>query len=31
VVVIAASQRLANPQVNYNNYNEVKTAFNLKD
>jgi len=31
VVVIAASQRMANPNVNYDNYNEVKKAFDLKD
>ena len=31
IVVIAASQRMANPNVNYGNYNEVKKAFNLKD
>jgi len=31
VVVIAASQRLANPNVNYDNYDDVKKAFNLQD
>jgi hypothetical protein len=31
VVVISASQRMANPSVNFHNYNEVKNAFNLKD
>lgn len=31
VVVIAASGRAANPNVNYNDYNAVKKAFNLQD
>ena len=31
VVVIPPSARLANPNIDYTNYNEVKTAFNLKD
>jgi hypothetical protein len=31
VVVIAASQIDENPNVNYDNYEEVKKAFNLKD
>jgi hypothetical protein len=31
VVVIAASQRLANPNINWKNYTEVKEALNLKD
>ncbi|MBS1647830.1 MAG: hypothetical protein JST67_10865 [Bacteroidetes bacterium] len=31
VVVIPPTQRRAHPHVNYNNYNEVKAVFNLKD
>lgn len=31
VVVIKASQRVANPNVNYADYNEVKNTFNLPD
>lgn len=31
VVAIAASQRLANPNINYDDYNQVKAAFHLKD
>ena len=31
IVVIAASGRAANPNVNYNDYNAVKKAFNLQD
>jgi hypothetical protein len=31
IVVIAASQKLANPNVNYNDYASVKKAFNLQD
>ena len=31
IVTIAGSGRMANPNLNYNDYNEVKKAFNLKD
>lgn len=31
VVAIASSTRLANPNIDYSNYQEVKGAFNLKD
>lgn len=31
VVAIASSARLANPNIDYSNYYEVKGAFNLKD
>lgn len=31
VVAIASSARLANPNVDYTNYEEVKATFNLKD
>lgn len=31
IVIIPPAQRLANPNVNYKNYEEVKAAFNLKD
>ena len=31
IVTIAASGRVANPNLNYNDYNAVKKAFNLKD
>lgn len=31
VVAIASSARLANPSVDYTNYEEVKATFNLKD
>ncbi len=31
VICIAAGARLAHPNVNYKNYQEVKKAFNLKD
>lgn len=31
VVAIASSARIANPNIDYNNYYEVKGAFNLKD
>lgn len=31
IVNIAGSGRLANPNLNYNDYNAVKKAFNLKD
>lgn len=31
IVAISASARLANPRLNYKNYEEVKTAFNLQD
>ena len=31
IVKIAASGRMANPNVNYNDYNAVKKAFNLQD
>jgi len=31
VVCISASARLANPNVNWNNYEDVKNTFNLKD
>lgn len=31
IVTIAGSGRLANPNLNYNDYNAVKKAFNLKD
>lgn len=31
VVVIAASQRMAHPNVNWKNYNEVKQVLDLKD
>jgi hypothetical protein len=30
-VLIKSSQRIANPNVNYNDYNAVKKAFDLKD
>lgn len=31
VVIIPAAARLANPNVDLNNYNEIKKTFNLKD
>lgn len=31
IVTIAASARMQNPNVNYNNYEEVKKAFNLSE
>ncbi len=31
VIAISASQRNANPNINWNDYEEVKTIFNLKD
>lgn len=31
IVIISASNREANPNVNWNNYSEVKQALNLKD
>lgn len=31
LVLVKASARMANPNVNYNDYNAVKEAFNLKD
>ena len=31
VVIISASNRIANPNVNWNNYKEVKNALKLKD
>ncbi|MEO5643526.1 MAG: hypothetical protein ABIQ40_05705 [Bacteroidia bacterium] len=31
IVAIAASQRLANPDVDYTNYNEVKARYNLEE
>lgn len=31
IVVIPPAARVANPNVNYKNYEEVKNAFNLKD
>ena len=31
IVVIAASGKMANPNVNYKDYNAVKQAFNLQD
>ena len=31
VVIISASNRIANPNVNWNNYKEVKDALKLKD
>ena len=31
VVVIAGSNRLSNPNLNWSNYNEVKVAYGLKD
>jgi hypothetical protein len=31
IVIIPSSARLANPNIDYTNYNEVKRAFNLKD
>ncbi len=31
VVIISSSNRMAHPNVNWNNYDEVKTALNLKD
>ena len=31
IVVISEAGKLANPNVNYNDYNEVKRIFNLKD
>jgi len=31
VVVISSSNRMANPNVNWKNYKEIKQAFNLKD
>ena len=31
VVAIASSARLANPNVDYTNYAEVKVTFNLED
>jgi hypothetical protein len=31
IVVISASARTANPNINFKNYNEVKQAFNLVD
>jgi hypothetical protein len=31
VIVISSSARISNPNIDYNNYYEVKGAFNLKD
>ena len=31
VVIITASNRMANPETNWNNYDEVKTALKLRD
>ena len=31
VVLLTPAKRMANPRVNFNNYSEVKKAFNLKD
>ena len=31
IVIISASNRLANPNVNWKNYTEVKKVLNLKD
>lgn len=31
VVIISASNKMANPNTNWNNYEEVKNALNLKD
>lgn len=31
VVIVSASNRMANPNVNWNNYQEVKNALKLKD
>lgn len=31
IVIVSPAGRMANPNVNYKNYEEVKKAFNLKD
>ena len=31
IVAIASSNRMAHPEVDFKNYNEVKKAFDLKD